>query len=449
MNKGRFRQLLAVTITTVASGLLTTPALARLSLEEINSIARQTTVMIAPGLTPSLIEEIENNRNNPNSKEGVWNPGSGVIVARQGKTYYVLTVAHNFPQRYLDRNSVFGIRTSDRRVYVVTSVNDGRGCPLTPATTGVKALLRFGCRLPGNRIHGIDLAMVTFESDQNYPIASLGDASQIKEGDPVYISGWPDPEKELDMTTRRCRGRVAQRQRRLAWGPIGGMIPPQPQSLGYALFYTDNTRAGMSGGPVFDQEGRLVGVHGLGSRMKGKTQCKPGMTIESEEEVEEEESTLEDDASAEEIEEEDTGEEDEEETESTVESNGDATSPPISTTGRANAQPRSFARLNQSLSGSQQLNYSLSLIAKAGWQPPYNRQAPDRALIDRGKLSGGLPGAAAANGKVEFDARSDALEDPEDTIDNIYDAFSSLEARLRDCSTSVLLGNEDECGRSR
>lgn len=85
--------LAATTLNTLAA----TPASA-LSLEEINSIARQTTVLIAPGLTPQLVQEIENNRNNPLSTkaEKVWNPGSGVIIAKEGKNYYVLTVAHNF-----------------------------------------------------------------------------------------------------------------------------------------------------------------------------------------------------------------------------------------------------------------------------------------------------------------------------------------------------------------
>lgn len=35
---------------------------------------------------------------------------------------------------------------------------------------------------------------------------------------------------------------------------------------GYAIVYTSVTRAGMSGGPVFDVSGRVVGIHGRGDR---------------------------------------------------------------------------------------------------------------------------------------------------------------------------------------
>ncbi len=45
--------------------LINSPALSKLSLEEINSVVRQTTILIAPGLTDEFIIELEANRNNP------------------------------------------------------------------------------------------------------------------------------------------------------------------------------------------------------------------------------------------------------------------------------------------------------------------------------------------------------------------------------------------------
>jgi hypothetical protein len=266
---------LTIIISSIMGILTVSPAKAQLGLAEINSIARQTTVLIAPALTEDLVDELEENRRNPlanlENSDGVWNPGSGVIIGKEENKYYVLTAAHNFKQRHLDRNLAYGIRTSDGLVHVVREINDGRGCPLSNQLDKSAPLVRFGCyslEIP-ERLQGLDLAVVTFESYNNYLVASIGNTNNLNLGDLIYVSGWPDPEKEKDPDTGACKGKVTKRARRTASVIVTGKIDDLNQTQnGYSLFYLDFTRPGMSGGPVFDQNGFLIGIHGRGSFTK-------------------------------------------------------------------------------------------------------------------------------------------------------------------------------------
>jgi WD40 repeat protein len=148
------------------------------------------------------------------------NPGSGVIISRKGNTYYVLTAKH--------------VVATEDEYEIVTS--DGTKYPLNYSSV--------------KKLPGIDLALVEFTSDKNYPMALLGDSEATTEGATVYISGWPHPGRA-----------ITQRIYQITKGSISGR-PLESLDNGYDLVYTNITRSGMSGGPIWDTQGRVIGIHG-------------------------------------------------------------------------------------------------------------------------------------------------------------------------------------------
>ena len=200
--------------------------------EQIDAVASQTTVVIAQGLQKGDIESGQE-----------WNPGSGVIVARSGKTYYVLTALHVVRTREV----VYGVRTSDGEVHFVDDVKTHEN--IHPFGSEDKQL--------GKIIQGFDLAIVKFESERKYAIASIGHSNQTRKGEPVFVSGWPNPEDES-----------ARRVREFSPGALTAIVTPPSGDGGYSLLYDNQTRRGMSGGPVFNGKAELIGIHGRGRAQK-------------------------------------------------------------------------------------------------------------------------------------------------------------------------------------
>lgn len=148
------------------------------------------------------------------------NSGSGTIISKQGNIYSVLTAKH-----VVATPDEYEIFTSD----------------------GTKHALDYRTV---NKLPGVDLAVVQFTSNQNYRVAVLGNSEEVKEGTRIYISGWPHPGPVLtDRIYQMTSGNLSGR-------------PLQALQDGYALVYTNTTRSGMSGGPILDDRGRVIGVHG-------------------------------------------------------------------------------------------------------------------------------------------------------------------------------------------
>jgi Flp pilus assembly protein TadD len=149
------------------------------------------------------------------------NPGSGVIVAREGETYYLLTARH------------------------VVGTPDGYTI-VTPS----------GDRYPVNyarivTLPGVDLALVPFQSRRTYSVATLANYAYDASFRNVYTAGWTANRTRVFTT-----GILSDRSFALA-------LTQGLRQDGYELFYSNLTQIGMSGGAVLDSDGRVIGIHGL------------------------------------------------------------------------------------------------------------------------------------------------------------------------------------------
>jgi S1-C subfamily serine protease len=165
--------------------------------------------------------------------------GSGVIVAKDGNSYYVLTNEHVVTKEVKgsggSKNFVVNVKvtTADQRSYEVV-VSD------------IKQAV------------GTDLAIMKFTSTQTYPVAILGSYSPSR-GSRVFPGGWPAPQKinSQQWQWQLNPGRIHS--------PEQGVLQAQDKlsfSDGYDLIYTSLTYGGMSGGPIFDAAGQVIGIHG-------------------------------------------------------------------------------------------------------------------------------------------------------------------------------------------
>jgi hypothetical protein len=194
----KFSQGLGVILGTTTLALVQYQPVSALTSVQVNDIAKEITVMIG----------------------GLDGKGSGVIIAKDGNTYTVLTANH------VVKKAGYGI-------YELIT-HDGQKYPMESAQTLGK----------------LDLALVRFTSSKNYPLAKIADSRTVKEGATVYNSGFPIP--SISNSQERnyffLTSQITARGRR--------------ENLGYDLFLSGSPRPGMSGGPILNDQGEVIGIYG-------------------------------------------------------------------------------------------------------------------------------------------------------------------------------------------
>ncbi|MBD2140777.1 tetratricopeptide repeat protein [Anabaena sp. FACHB-1250] len=180
------------------------------------------------------------------------NNGSGIIIAKEGDIYTVLTAAHVVckpPDKVgLCEPNTYKILTVDNKQY-----------PVEPSTIKLEA--------------GVDLAVVKFTSRENYQVATLANYP-TKDDEYMFTAGYPRlGEKSpwrftLGQIYSKETGLLATTQSDFNTNSSGTAQAAASLTGGYELVYSSITFGGMSGGPVLDSQGRVIGIHG---RTEGET----------------------------------------------------------------------------------------------------------------------------------------------------------------------------------
>jgi serine protease Do len=172
--------------------------------------------------------------------------GSGVIIGRVEKgeknIYTILTAAHV-------------VNSSTNSYKLIT--------PIVLDNSGKKKRERIKIDVDRNIkiLPKVDLAIVSFESNYNFVVGTIGNSENAEEGTPVYVAGFPKPGQAIKRITFQFTGGMISS--RLDESDTNAQ---EPTTNGYDLSYTSITRSGMSGGPVLDVAGRVVAIHGQGDR---------------------------------------------------------------------------------------------------------------------------------------------------------------------------------------
>jgi V8-like Glu-specific endopeptidase len=158
-----------------------------------------------------------------NDEEIVQSFGSGFIVKKDGSNYTVLTSAH------VVRNSIAqSLTTQDGRQYSFKAKN-----------------IKF--------FSGVDLAEITFRSSEIYEVARLTQNADIPLSSRVHYFGWNAPSKTYPV-----------RAVRFSSGVIEQVLPVNRSYNGYSLVFNLTTVPGISGSPLFNDDGEVIGIYGLG-----------------------------------------------------------------------------------------------------------------------------------------------------------------------------------------
>jgi Trypsin-like peptidase domain/Pentapeptide repeats (8 copies)/Circadian oscillating protein COP23 len=169
--------------------------------------------------------------------------GSGVIVAREGNVYCVLTAKHNIKTSF-DLNKNIKLVTPDGNQYTAQNPRLAAG--------------------------NIDLAMLEFMSNKNYEVAPISqlEQSSLEPKATIHIAGFPPSYIRESTIAFIYQGRLDDYNKKRFDITYTRSNSEEPLTLG------------VSGGPVVNSQGELIGIHIEGESIGAKSTILKGVLID-------------------------------------------------------------------------------------------------------------------------------------------------------------------------
>jgi serine protease DegQ len=154
--------------------------------------------------------------------------GTGFLIKKQGNIYTVVTNAHVLRAGELP----YTLQVRDR-IYPAKPISERQFCQN-------------------------DLALLQFHSSHNYAVAVLSSSFKLTKGQDVFVAGYSEDE-------RGYKSPINERQELPEFvfnrGKVS-LILDKALAGGYQIGYTNELKKGMSGGPLLNRWGEVVGING-------------------------------------------------------------------------------------------------------------------------------------------------------------------------------------------
>ena len=157
--------------------------------------------------------------------------GSGIIWESHDSSYLVITNQHV-------------LRAGESPYYIQTA--DGQ--------------IHHARVLSNSQLDGYDIAILRFHGVHNsYQTAILSDLATLTVGEPIFAVGFPYNQEDIHPQTKRSPDTLSGLA--LKTGRIS-IVLDKALEEGYQIGYTSDVKKGMSGGPLLNSKGEVVGVNG-------------------------------------------------------------------------------------------------------------------------------------------------------------------------------------------
>lgn len=191
-----------------------------------------------------------------------------VATSPQQLAHKISQIASDISVRILNQDflgSGFIVQSSDHEYLVITNQHVLRAgeAPYTIETVDGQTYAAEVIAEIKTVKNQYDLAVLKFQADTDYKTAKVGNSLQLEVGEVVFAAGFPSQESMVPRTSNLFAGSKVKSPRKLSLksGRVA-IILNQALADGYQIGYTNDVRKGMSGGPLLNSQGEVIGVNG-------------------------------------------------------------------------------------------------------------------------------------------------------------------------------------------